>query len=991
MATIQSEHSIVLLTPPECDKHGVMECVHASGATMIHTDTSEISATSGNDIATDCAAIILQGFGNTAIDSFLQTRREQHPIPIIVVLGAATSDSETTHMQLGAWDCVREGDWSRLSSAIRTALRFSSALRDARLHLDCVCDSSTTFEILPNPVLLIDLDGRVLYENSVAEDLRKHMCAGDDERVTAEWTSLFASVFDPPKHRRIDAYSGKKLYQLDILPSPKQQAVYVFGYDISDRLQAERMLRQSETLFRRAFHTSPDAVNINRLSDGLYVDVNAGFTALTGYERDEVIGKTSNEISIWYDPEDRLQLVIKLQKLGSVKNLEARFRMKSGIVRTGLMSASVIFIDDIPHILSITRDITEIKLAEQALRESEKRYRSIFENTGTATVLYGEDSIIRMCNSNFAELTGYEKKDIIGKLSWMAFVHPEDLPRMMEYHKARTRKRYLPTSYEFRLVSSSGETRDMLLHICLIPGSDERIISMHNVTDLKRTEHSLRSSEERYRSLQNNLPIGVFRTTPDGRFIQANPATLTILGIPSMDDLDRISVADFYVNPMDRDALLHQLREKGTVENYECLIKRLDGVNIWCSMNVRATFDDNGNLLHQDGIMTDISDRRTAEMQRRKLHDAIQQSPSSVVIMDADGRIEYVNPKFSELTGYSALEVIGTTWPLLQHKPETDSMHHTLWNNIRSGLEWRGEVQQQRRSGDWYWEACTVKGIHDEADVITHIIAVTDDVSERKRMQQDVIVAKEKAEEMNRLKSTFLATMSHELRTPLNGILGFATLLAEDLMETSHREMAATILNSGNRLLDTLNGILDLSVVEADKLNVVWSDVNLNTLIEEVRRLYQANAERKSLYLTAEIDLPSLIVRTDERLVRQILNNLANNALKYTRSGGVTIRLDRFEALDHEYAVIHIEDTGIGISEADQSIIFEAFRQASEGYSRAYEGTGLGLSVSRKFAQILGGDIKLRSEQGKGSCFSLHLPLGYSEEMKQIGVVQKEY
>jgi PAS domain S-box-containing protein len=373
------------------------------------------------------------------------------------------------------------------------------------------------------------------------------------------------------------------------------------------------------------------------------------------------------------------------------------------------------------------------------------------------------------------------------------------------------------------------------------------------VEDIKSAQDALRKSETQMRSLQDNLPLGLYRSKPDGRIVYANAAMVRMFGFDNVEQMYRIRTSAFYVDPDQRALILSVLEKHGLVKDWEVRLRRRDGRVIDCALNIRASFDEHGTLVHQDGIISDIT--------------------------------------------------------------------------------------------------------------------------ERKRIEQALKLAKQKAEEASRIKSNFLATMSHELRTPLNGILGFAALLEESLDDDEQREMAVIINSSGHRLLDTLNSILDLSIVEANKLNINWENVDVVGVIKEVEMLYRVNSARKGLELRSELPSSPLVIVSDERLLRQILSNLLNNAVKYTQAGHITLSVSH--ALDSrtEDVSVHIEDTGIGISPRDQAIIFDEFRQASEGYSRSYDGSGLGLSVSQKFAHVLGGRITLQSSPGVGSRFTLTLPL----------------
>ncbi len=250
------------------------------------------------------------------------------------------------------------------------------------------------------------------------------------------------------------------------------------------------------------------------------------------------------------------------------------------------------------------------------------------------------------------------------------------------------------------------------------------------------------------------------------------------------------------------------------------------------------------------------------------------------------------------------------------------------------------------------------------------ILAIVRDVTERKRVMEELIDAKNKAEEMSRVKTNFLANMSHELRTPLHGILGFAQILNELTEDLYLKEIGNTIYNSGKRLMNTLNQILDLSRIEANKVNINFSKVDAKNLITEVVKLYEQSAKNKNLYLKTKFHSNEVIIITDERILTDILNNLINNAIKFTNEGGVIVESGKM----NDFFFINVVDTGIGIPEEKFDLIFQEFRQESEGFSRSFEGTGLGLSLAKKFTELLGGEIKVNSTVSKGSTFTVRFP-----------------
>jgi len=241
--------------------------------------------------------------------------------------------------------------------------------------------------------------------------------------------------------------------------------------------------------------------------------------------------------------------------------------------------------------------------------------------------------------------------------------------------------------------------------------------------------------------------------------------------------------------------------------------------------------------------------------------------------------------------------------------------------------------------------------------------------------REELIIAKERAEESDRLKSTFLSNMSHELRTPLNGILGFTDILRTELHEEELRQMANFIHSSGNRLLDTLNSIIDLSIIESNKMEIEYAEITLHELVTDSVKLFKASASNKNLELSYEVEDESVVINADKKILSNLLNNLIDNAIKYTNQGSVKVYAAVNELQSRTWLRLSVSDTGIGIEADKTKNIFDQFRQGSEGHNRQFEGAGLGLTISKKYVEILGGNIKVESKINQGSQFSIFIPV----------------
>ncbi len=335
----------------------------------------------------------------------------------------------------------------------------------------------------------------------------------------------------------------------------------------------------------------------------------------------------------------------------------------------------------------------------------------------------------------------------------------------------------------------------------------------------------------------------------------------------------------------------------------------------------------------------------------------------------SDGKIIEVNQKFLDALGYSKEEVIGKTVLELNcwHNPEERENFLKTFND-------KGEVKDYE--ANWRKRDSTIFPIlisSSPLDIKSEkcIISVAKDITEKKIAEQELIKSKEKAEEMSRLKSSFLAIMSHELRTPLIGILGFSELLESEVENEDSLNMVRTINSSGKRLLRTLNQILNISKVESEKYNLNLEKCNVVEFIKNSKQLFEAVAAEKGLLIELKLPDDAFYINADKDLCFSILDNLLNNAVKFTEKGKITVSAKQ----TGDKTIIEVQDTGIGISEKDQEIIFEEFRQASEGLSRKFEGTGLGLTIVKKYTEAMGGTIKLKSKVGEGSTFTLEFPL----------------
>jgi two-component system, sensor histidine kinase and response regulator len=531
-----------------------------------------------------------------------------------------------------------------------------------------------------------------------------------------------------------------------------------------------------------------------------------------------------------------------------------------------------------------------------------------------------------------------------------------------------------------------------------------------------QTEGALRESEEKFKSISASAQDAIIMMDADGDISYWNEAAEVIFGYTRDEVLGKnLHVAGLIVP--DRFHKAHrqawpkfQEHGKGAAvgKTTEVIGLRKNGQEFPVEFSLSAVKIK--ERWHAIGMLRDITERKNAEAELRKLSVAVQQSPASIVITDTKGTIEYVNPKFTKVTGYTAEEAIGQNPRILKSGKWPKNAYEALWNRILAGETWTGEFENKKKNGELYWEAASICPIRDEVGSITHFLAVKQDISKQKEVEaslrkteselrshrdhleeqvgrrtadlakiNDNLVheveerreAEKAAEAASSAKGDFLATMSHELRTPLNGIIGMTELLLGSGLTCEQKRQAGLVKASGDILLRLINDILDFSKIEAGKLELEITDFDLRDSVECVATLLGPQAEQKGLELTVGVNpaIPTT-VRGDPGRLQQILTNLVSNAIKFTEEGQIVIRAVVDNENESSVSVrISVTDTGIGIPPDKKDLLFQGFSQLDASHSRRFGGTGLGLAISKQLVEMMGGEIGAISGTGTGSTF----------------------
>lgn len=735
---------------------------------------------------------------------------------------------------------------------------------------------------------------------------------------------------------------------------------------------------------------------INNISEGLILTdldrtifyVNETLTRTLGFSSEELLGKNINVLLEECIDQNNLQKIIN-QKQTNNWQCELICMRKDGthfltILKNSLITNKKNF--PIAELFTL-EDISEKDRMMGELRRSEYKYRNLFEKMHDAfafikIVTDGEnkptDMILLEANKGFEKLIQEPAKALIGQSLLLKF----DMLKNIEHDPFRIIANVALNRKEERFehkVKSSNRWYSVSIY------SPERafaFIIIHDITEEKKAQEESNQSKMMLSSILDNIPQRVFWKDTNSTYLGCNIHFAKDLGLNDASEI--IGKSEYDLNS-------HELAER-YIANDKFIIESGESINsleyeyhlqnknkIWIRLNKMPLRNYDEKIIGTVGTYEDISKEKKIHENLSKLSQAVEQSPASIIITDLNGNIEYVNQKFSTITGYSFQEVIGKNPRILKSGEMSAQAYQELWQTINLGKEWTGEFHNKKKNGELYWEGASISPIKDNNGVITHYLAVKEDITSYKKFEQELRDAKEKAEEANRLKSFFLANISHELRTPLVGILGYSETLFNEIENPEFKEMAHILLKSGTRLKETLNLILDLSHIEGDKLDVNLSRQNLTVVVREKFKQFHSAAIEKGLRFRLVLGEDDIMIKADERMLSQLIEHLLANAIKYTNQGDITVTISKILENQKQFAQIKVKDTGIGIPRQSSRLIFEPFRQASEGLSRSFEGLGLGLTVAKKFIEMMGGEISVESDVGKGSEFTVKFPI-YSQD-----------
>ncbi len=791
-----------------------------------------------------------------------------------------------------------------------------------------------------------------------------------------------------------------------------------------ERELAVSSLIDSEKKFRSIFNNASDSIFIHDY-EGNLIEVNRIACERMGYSQQELYSMKIADLISEEEIDKFSDWISTIRTYGRTLQESAAVSKAGNSIPIEISSRAIDFEGE-QAILSIARDITERKEQEKQLADREEKYRLLAENTLDIIWQIDLNMIITYISPSCYEVTGYTPEESIGN-NVLDFTSQEEARKIMDEYQETVNKypdktkKYLETF----LYHKDGHIIPIEISARILADENDMPISMQgitrDITERKKAESALRESERRLSTLMSNLPGMAYRCKFDRQYTMefASEGGYTLTGYQPEELIDNnvIAYGDLIL-PQYRDYVWDSVQiavDNDEPFKLEYKIITREGEEKWVWERGNA-INVNGKVV-LEGFIADITDRKEAEEEIRKSRHDLQiknkisnafintddfynaildvlkeeldsefgfvgfindngdfESPSMTRNVWEDCEVEdksivFPKDKWGGIWGQSLKEKKTLFKNKDLNTPEGHvPLHSALVSPILLNDELIGLVAAANKEGGY-----TQEDINFIKSICTYLSPLFHSKLKEEKYKTDLLEAKERAEEGNRIKSSFLANMSHEMRTPMVGILGFADILYKEIHNEDQKEMAQMILTSGRRLMDTLNLLLDLSRVEADKQELNFEEMSLAFSVLDAVELFSPLAQQKNLSLETEILDENVTAYLDENILVKTVNNLVNNAIKYTNKGKVKVIVDSEDG-DQPKAVIKVIDTGIGISAENQKLIFEEFRQVSEGISRSFEGAGLGLTITKKYIEKMNGEIYVESEPNKGSTFTVKFP-----------------
>jgi len=868
------------------------------------------------------------------------------------------------------------------------------------------------FQSTINGIILTDLTGKIKYANDYALNYHEYTLEELKEfyifdLVTPEFIEIIREYLkDIIERKETEAFeigfltkSGKVKYaELSgkLVRYGANELIQFVEIDTTEKRRFESELIEAEKKYRELFENA--VIGAYRTTpDGKIIDVNPAFVKMFGAkDKFEILQMKASDL--YADPRDREIFIRALEISDSISNFENRLKRLDGkeiIVREHVRAVkdplgNVIFYE------GMIEDITEQKKAEEKLKESEEKYRTLVEGSLAGTYIF-QDGKFKFVSGQILSIFGFTPQEVLNTRKILEIVHPEDRKKVIKLFISNLKGDISKSGFQFRIIKKNGEIAwvEVLNNLINYEGKPALLGTMLDITDRIKAEQRNRIMSQLLLSLNDAVVL----TDENGNILEVNDAFCRITGYSKDEVIGKnprilksgLHDANFYKEMWD--SILTKGYWKGEIIN-----KKKNGEFYFALLSISSIKDEVHGLTYYLGIQSDITERKKAEEQIRYQANLLENVNDAIIAADLNYRITSWNKAAEKMYGYKAEEVIGKEISEVVKVEFPGLTREQVRQILQEKGFWQGEAIHYNRFGEKIYVSSSLSIIRDINGNPIGTVGINRDITEQKKAEEklklyaeQLEIANAQLQELNKLKSEFLANTSHELRTPLNSIIGFLNLIKEGLYESKEEMMqfVDNALMSARHLLNIINDILDIAKIEAGKLELTIEDVEVSELLQEVWTLSHVQAEQKKLEYRIIYPEKPIFIRGDRNRLKQILLNLIGNSIKFTHKGGITVKAEVFEEKGHcQFSVI---DTGIGISKEKQAKLFQKFVQADGTTTRKYGGTGLGLAITKSLVEMMGGVIELFSEgEGKGTTVTFTIPLSTKSFDKEVTIKQGE-
>ncbi|MCD4834144.1 MAG: PAS domain S-box protein [Bacteroidales bacterium] len=780
--------------------------------------------------------------------------------------------------------------------------------------------------------------------------------------------------------------------------------------DITEQVKAEEELRKLSTAVKQ----SPSVIAITDLKGNLEY-VNPKFSENTGYPSEEVIGQNPRILKSGNLPDDIYKELWNTISAGKEWRGEFHNKKKNGKFFWEAASISPIFNKHgkIINYIKVAEDITDRKQAEDRIKESEEKLRNFIESTTLGIWCFQPDkpvninipedqmlteffnSICIECNDTYANMMGVSKEEILGlKLSDAM----PDTEENRNYLRAFIQNGFKLSSGISKELTKDGKEKYFSNSMVGVIKNGKLINAWGTQTDItekKKIEEEIHKLNFAIEKSSNEVFIfndTTFKFTYTNKIVSKNLGyTIEELRELTPIDITRYTITEFrkLIKPL-LSGSVKQLQ-------FETFHKRKN--QTLYPIEVNLTYVKSRSYFM--AIIQDITERKENQQKIKESEEKYklltENSTDVIWMMDLDFNYQYLSPSSKKITNYSLKERKGisnsslfTEESLSNARTVIDDLLKIYKDTPDEATPFTFELEGRRKDTVPFFAEVAGRFIIENGQIVG-LQGATRDITKRKKLENELIAAKEKAENADKLKSEFLANMSHEIRTPMNSILGFSQLLKKDNLPVENRNNFIEIINSnGNQLLTIINDIIDISKIEARQIELFETNVNMNALLDEIYAMYfnEIKINKKKIKLKLiKLVKDEFLITTDEIRLRQVFSNLLSNAVKFTQKGEIEFGVEFYKK---DQLLFFVKDTGAGIAKDKLDIIFDRFRQADSSSTRQFGGTGLGLAISKGLINLLGGDIWVESVENEGSQFYFTIPLKITVNKETVDLVQHD-